>query len=128
VIDSGGGTLTLPLIPVISLTSLTATYPSVYSPSFDFSAVSVNGETGIVTSPSGLPAGRYTAQYVAGRTDLPADLLLAVKEMVRHLWKSQRGAAPRPGSADSAPAAGYLIPNAVAELLSPHKTYGFGLV
>jgi hypothetical protein len=37
-IDSGGGTLTLPLIPVISLTSLTATYPSVYSPSFDFSA------------------------------------------------------------------------------------------
>jgi hypothetical protein len=54
---------------------------------------------------------------------------MAVKEMVRHLWRSQRGPASLPGQGGGDTATpGYLVPNAVAELMGPHKTRGFGLV
>lgn len=141
VVDSGGGTLVLPCIPVISVTSVTAVpgFGGVY----DASGLSLNGQTGVLSPSSnqdsfgfagsnfgsGLLAGRYTVSYVAGREEVPSDILLAVKELVRHLWSTQRGGAKRPGSTDDpAQSSGYLMPYRVAELLAPHKTFGFGLV
>jgi hypothetical protein len=128
IINCGGWALTLPQRPVISITSVVATVPfgTVTVPT----DLVVDGESGVVTSQMwAIPAARYTVTYVAGRDDLPADLLFAVKEMVRHLWRSQRGSASLPGQGGGDTATpGYLIPNAVAELLQPHKIYGFGLV
>lgn len=141
VIDCGGGSLTLPQTPVISLTTITAV-PLAYAGWWGSliglipgpEALSVNPVTGVVTVlsynfPSGLLPGRYTITYVAGREDTPEDLLYAVKEMVRHLWASQRGSAALPGQGGGdTPTPGYLFPNRVAELLQPHKTRGLGMI
>lgn len=119
---SNGATLVLPVAPAVSLTSVTSVSAD---SAVDLETLVFDTETAIVTPIDGqasLAVGwAYTVVYQAGRATLPADLLLGVKELVRHLWRSQRGASARPGSQDSPPAPGYLIPYAVAELLAPHR-------
>lgn len=121
-----GAELTLPVTPVVSVTSITPVsgvamdLANVFVADGDYGVISAAVPTWHASRYSTFPYAAYDVVYVAGRDSCPADLVMAVKEMVRHLWKSQRGAAARPGSADSAPPAGYLIPNAVAELLEPH--------
>lgn len=67
-----------------------------------------------------------TVTYLAGWDPLPADLAHAVKELVRHLWETQRGASTgaRPGFADddTATVAGAFSswPVRVQELLEPY--------
>jgi hypothetical protein len=69
--------------------------------------------------------------YLAGRSTVPDDLLFAVKELVRHLWTTQRGGATRPGSQQSdamsntLPGAAYVFPFRVEQLLAPHEQPGF---
>jgi hypothetical protein len=68
----------------------------------------------------------YDVTYVPGRATLPGDLLLAVKEMVRHLWMTQRGSgASRSGGGDQQ-APGYLMPYRVQELLEPYRLVTVG--
>lgn len=82
----------------------------------------------LVTTNDGtlLPSRYYTVTYVAGRDPVPDDLKLAVKELVRHFWDTQRGPSRRPGStaseatANTVPGAAYLLPFRVSELLRPH--------
>ena len=68
----------------------------------------------------------YDVAYTHGHNPAPADLKLAVKEMVRHLWETQRGGAQRPGSrpsettANTVPGAAYTFPFRVSQLLAPH--------
>jgi hypothetical protein len=124
-VSSAGPSLVLPITPVLSVTSVTSVYDGTV---VDLSSLSLNTSAGIVTPSaygSGFWAtgGAYTVVYEAGRAEAPADLVLAIKEMVRHLWTTQRGGAKRPGSTDSAPAVGYLIPNTVAELLEPYRQF-----
>jgi hypothetical protein len=58
-------------------------------------------------------------------------LLMAVKELVRHMWQTQRGPTRRPGSqpsesaANTVPGAAYLLPFRVSELIAPHLQPGF---
>jgi hypothetical protein len=75
----------------------------------------------------GMIAGPWDVTYQAGRSTVPADLLMAVKELVRHLWDTQRGPTRRPGSAPDGPAPGaaYLLPNRVQELIAPYLLGGF---
>lgn len=51
----------------------------------------------------GGPARNVTVTYMAGWASVPEDLRQAVKELVRHLWETQRGAnsGARPGFADT---------------------------
>lgn len=66
--------------------------------------------------------------------DGPADILLAVKEMVRHLWATQRagseGGTRRPGSqgapglANTLPGAAYTLPIRVSQLIEPYVPLG----
>lgn len=116
----GGPVLVLPVTPLISLTSVTD----------DGSGVLALGglrasTAGVVSSAGGFPYAYYTVIYQAGRTvdaATNADLYLAVQEMLRHKWLSQRGSTTRPGSMpmETIPGAAYSFPYAVSELIAPH--------
>lgn len=125
VYSNGYGALMLPTLPVLSLTSVTP----VNGTALSLSDLYLDTTNGLVTDANGcsLLRGWYTVVYAAGRSSVPADLLLAVKELVRHLWTSQRGSgAARPGAATMPDGASYSLPNRVLELLAPHTSLGIG--
>ena len=80
------------------------------------------GVGGVVTN-SSCSLGTWTLVYTAGWVEMPAPIRTAVLELVRHLWRPQRGTSARP--VDDSPAPGYLIPNRVRELLDPYALPGF---
>ncbi len=120
--------LALRTVPVISLTSVTPV---------DGSAVTLgdmylDSASGVVTmnSGAGFPARYYTVLYSSGRSSCPADLVLAVKELLRHTWAAQRGgpratAQPSELTGNTVPGAAYLLPFRVSELIAPHLQPGF---
>lgn len=118
-----GPSFVLPVFPVLSLTSLT----DAGGTSLPTAGLTVDLASGVVTSPAGFGSGSYTITYSAGRSTCPVDLQLAVKELVRHLWESQRTPARFPGSDEPVAPAGaaYLMPYRVQELLAPHEQFGF---
>lgn len=123
----GNGLLVLPDAPVISVTSVTPTGSD--TTTIDVADLDVNLPAGLIGLLSDYPFtySRYTVVYVAGRSTLPADLRLAVLELVRHYWMTQRGPTRKPGSAPSdsysntLPGAAYAMPFRVAELLAPYR-------
>lgn len=116
------GCLTLPVPPVISLTSVTPNAGSALTVS-DLT-VTTGGQVEFTVG-GWFPAPWYTVVYNAGRTTLPDDLRLAVLELVRHKWaQSQRGGSARPGSPVDPPATAYSFPFSVLELLGPHVQVG----
>lgn len=123
-VDGGTDTLSLPVTPAISLTSVTP----VNGTALTLADLDLDTATGLVRYLAGgtFTAARYTVVYNAGRASVPDDLKMAVKELVRHLWRTQRGSAVRPGSSDSDRVPGWLVPYAVAELLAPHVQAGLG--
>lgn len=126
--------LVLPITPVISLTSVTPYQGSALNPSNLY----VDQVTGLVTANNltGFPALYYDVVYSAGRTTCPNDLLFADKELVRHLFATQRGGTVRGSSAETTPpnsratgpvpGVAYLLPNRVLELIAPHIQGGVG--
>lgn len=122
-----GCSLVLPVLPAVSLTSVTYVGGS----ALILGDLYLDTASGVVTyaSQSGtFASGWYTVVYNAGYATLPDDLMLAVKELVRHLWRSQRGSGTgRPGSApsESVPGAAYIFPIRVEQLLAPHLAFGF---
>jgi uncharacterized phiE125 gp8 family phage protein len=126
-VRSAAGSLVLPVSPVVSVTS---------AANADTTALTVDdlyldGAAGVVSFLDGatlVTPGFYDITYVAGRETCPPDLKLAVKELVRHLWQTQRGPTNRPGARTSdavtsrniPPGAAYLLPFRVMELLAPH--------
>jgi hypothetical protein len=119
--------LVLPVIPAISLTSVTPAD----STALTLADLYLDTEAGVVTynSCAEFTARYYDVVYNAGRTTCPADLQLAVLEMVRHLWGSQRSPALYPGSSVTegpvTPGSAYLMPYRVQELITPHAQAGF---
>ena len=97
----GGGTaLQLSSPPVISVTSVTSAEGAVTVPSR--LTVSSGGMVEFTFFGfSWFPSRFYDVVYQAGWEVLPADLRLAVLEMVRGLWETQRGNAP--GAAGALP-------------------------
>ena len=127
-VDTAAGRLLLSRPPVISLTSVTPVGGSALT----LGDLYLNTRAGVVCGQSGsVPSGTYDVVYAAGRTTCPEDLVLAVKELVRHLWDTQRGPTRRPGSTASEltgntiPGAAYLLPFRVSELIAPHVQPGF---
>lgn len=118
---SGGSVLLLPVIPALSLTSVTP----VGGTALTVGDLSLDGTVGIVTMTGrGFASTSYDVVYQAGRSTLPADLRMAVLELVRHLWESQRSPTRHPAStmADAPTSApGYLLPYRVQELIAPHE-------
>lgn len=129
-VRGGGDALALPYAPAVSLTSVTP----VGSTALTLGDLYLDTAAAVVTYDEGgtFSSDRYTVVYQAGRSTCPADLLLAVKELVRHLWKSsQRGGSTRPGSgggegySNTLPGAAYALPFRVTELIAPHLQPGF---
>jgi hypothetical protein len=118
----GSSSLSLPVTPAISLTSITDATGGV----INVSDVSVS-KAGIVEYPSGgyFGARWYVVVYQAGRTTVPADLLMAVREVVSDNWDSQRGASVRPGLAPDVPTLPFLFSYKVEAYIAPHVQTGF---
>lgn len=103
--NGGANVLILNSPRAVSLTSITYADGTTST----LSDYDLDTATGIVYWNYGT-AGRFpsgtrqvTVTYQAGWSSLPADLVHAVKELVRHLWETQRGAntGSRPGFNDS---------------------------
>ena len=128
-VRGGDMSLRLPTAPALSLTSVTP----VNGTAITLTDLYLNKRWGRVSYNSGslFYARFYDVVYSAGRTTCPDDLLMAVKELVRHLWLTQRGPTRRPGSepsestANTVPGAAYLLPFRVSELIAPHLQPGF---
>lgn len=128
-VRGGGKVLVLPLSPAVSLTSVT---PADDTTGLALADLYLDEEAGLVTYEAGGSFGsrHYDVVYVAGRATLPADLRMAVLELVRHLWDTQRGPS-RAGStvfdttANPTPGAAYMFPFRVEQLLAPHEQLGF---
>jgi hypothetical protein len=123
----GSGALVLSTLPVISLTSVTPYGGSALTLS-DLTLTS----SGTVEYVNGGAFGRgaYTVVYQAGRASLAADLLQADRELVRHLWATQRGSSntrPRPAGdlSNTLPGAAYTFPIRVEQLIAPYRLFGF---
>jgi hypothetical protein len=125
----GGCALVLPTTPAVSLTSVTPYAETAIT----LSDLYLDTASAVVTynSGAGFSARYYDVVYQAGRTTCPDDLLMAVKELVRHLWSTRRGPTRRPGSdpsestSNTVPGAAYLLPFRVSELIAPHIQPGF---
>jgi len=124
-------TLVLPTTPALSLTSVT---PVGGGAALTLTDLYLDARAGVVTynNPNSVFSSQfYDVVYAAGRTTVPADLLMADKELVRHMWQTQRGPTRRPGSspsesmANTLPGAAHALPFRVSELISPHIQYGF---
>lgn len=112
--------------PVLSLTSVTNVASGQVVTGFTVTP----GAVLRMTDDSPLPAGRHTVVYTAGRTTVPENIKWAAKEILRHLWKTQRGGGlPLQGSEDegfAATGAGFLIPYRAQAALEPHEqSWGF---
>lgn len=124
----GGNALLLPP-PVISVTTIVPIGPGNPGP-LDVSALAIDPNAGIVYRYDSVPltSWRWLAvTYQAGWASVPPDLLHAVREMVRHLWASQRGGGTRPGAQASptpVPGAAFAFPWFVSELLEPYLQAG----
>lgn len=122
---NGGGTSLVLRYPAVSLTSI-AYADGTASTLSDYD---LDTATGIVYWNFGT-AGRFpgssrnvTVTYQAGFTSLPADLVHAVKELVRHLWETQRPNKPGRTSGDEfVPGSLDTYPPRVQGLLAPYRT------
>lgn len=119
-IPGGYGTLSLPVTPAVALTSVTPYGGTALT----LGDLYLDTTTGMVSFNAGadFTGTYYTVVYTAGRNPVPADLLLAVKELVSHLWETRRGPTRRPGSGEpTVIGASYALPRRVEQLIAPHS-------
>jgi hypothetical protein len=127
-VQGGGDQLILDTLPIVSLTSVTPAGGSALTVGELMAAPG-----GVVEYTAGGTFGErwYDVVYSAGRSTCPDDLLFAVKELVRHLWETQRGGTRRPGSggsdatANTLIGAAYLYTFKISEQIAPHIQPGF---
>lgn len=124
-VAGGSRALVVNRLPVVTLSSVTPVGGSALDT--DDLTLSPAGVVTYAASDTCFGERSYDVVYVAGRATCPADLMMAVKELVRHMWDTQRGGARRPGSPQSEaasntlPGAAYLFPFRVEQLIAPHE-------
>lgn len=92
----------------------------------------VDMNRGVLTRRYSGVAGRFApgranvhVVYVAGYNTAPADIALATKLLVEHMWQTQRGGAVRPGaSSHEDPRYFYTMPRRVTEILAQYDVPG----
>lgn len=112
-VRGGACELVLPALPVAALTSVTP----VDGDAIDVALLHLDRGAGVVTYNAGSTFGSalYDVVYVPGTLEAPAHVLQAVKELVRHLWKTQRGQQRQDPEAEAGSA--FTLPRRVLELI-----------
>lgn len=123
-IDRGGTALCLSHCPVVSLTTVAAVLTG--GAGYEVADLDVDTETGVVRRlDGGSFCGPLRVTYKAGRAVIPPNISQAAREIVRHMWDTQRGhTGARPGFGEEefvSTGSGYTVPRRVVELLAPHK-------
>lgn len=118
---SGGDCLVLPHAPVASVSSIVGKSGAVVSVAGTY----LNQGAGLIEADTSFSEAWYTVTYVAGYATLPDHLALAVKELVKHLWMSQRGPTTRQGEDPATPITAHLLPYRVQSLLDLEAPLGF---
>lgn len=118
---SGSSCLALPTMPVTAVASITGKSGTLAAVDW------FNGGAGVVYSESVFSEAYYDVAYTAGHVPLPADLRKAAMELVRHLWKTQRGVGSARGASpdESAPGSAHTFPYRVQQLIAPYLLPGF---
>lgn len=129
-------TIVLDKAPVLSITSITPTFPL---PDFTVGVptYSLEPSTGILRQQpfwfsswgfDGIPnyatayGLRLTIEYVAGRPVIPAPLQIAARIIVESLWESRRLAGPKPAAGEEPiPYGREVIPPHAVELIAPYR-------
>lgn len=124
-VAGGGRTLLLPVAPAVSITSVTPVGGTALTVG-DLYLDQAGGAISYASNAS-FSSYWYDVVYVAGRAvnACPDDLLMADKELLRHMWTTQRpsGRFSSPLSdtaANTIPGAAYLFPFRVEALLAPY--------
>lgn len=126
VVSGGGAAALLHTTPVLDVTGLAGVLPTQVAVPLD--VLDTDGDTGVLrrTDGQGFPPGEYRVTYTAGRAAVPANISLAAKLIMQHLWRTNygasRGLAAIGGGDDYAvtepiPGLGYAIPNRALQLL-----------
>lgn len=123
-VHSGGPLLVLGYSPVISLASLAPVLTT--GTTYQVADLDVDTEVGVVRR---LDGGRFCGPlrvtYRAGRPVIPANITQGAKEVIRHMWETQRGhSGARPGFGEEefvTTGSGFTVPRRVMELLAPHR-------
>jgi len=121
--EYGRATVWLNEAPVISVTTVTPVATGGTAVTVADLDVDPSGQVTYKDGYTRFPAGLYLWSYVAGRVIVLAPITLATKELIRHLWRSQRGATglPLQGGEDVyVPTLPFALPNGVRELLAPY--------
>ncbi|MFF0080221.1 hypothetical protein ACFYR1_11045 [Streptomyces canus] len=132
---TSGGTerMLLHTTPVLSVTSITGVEP--WQLEIPVSAVDVDTDTGVLRRSDWLVfwPGPYRVVYLAGRRAVSANISLAGKLILQHLWRTNygasRGLAGIGGGEDFSvteqiPGLGYAIPNRALQLLQADRDIG----
>jgi len=123
-VSGGGCGLVLRTSPVVSLTSVTPVNGSAYS----LTLLTVDKSAGVIEWLSGarFQTGWYDVVFQAGRSTVPEDLKLGIKDLIRDNWThSQRGARPARAADESLPPwASITFSTAVMQKLNPHIQVG----
>lgn len=123
---AGGWSLPLRHGPILSVTSITPWMPGVGAETVAVSQVTVNNETWCLDRNIGFWRGPYLVTYVAGRTTIAYSILMGGKDVLDHLWQTQRGSSmvgPGPVTADdeafNVRGRTFTVPRSVLEMLHP---------
>lgn len=116
--------------PVLAVTAITPLQS--WQQAIDVSALDVDTHTGILRRTDWLWffSGDYRVTYTAGRAIVPANVSLAAKLILQHLWRTKYGAARGVSSSDDflateqVPGFGYAIPNRALQLLQADRDPG----
>lgn len=132
---TSGGTerMLLHTTPVLEVTSITGVEP--WQLDIPVSALDINADTGVLRRNDWLTfwPGPYRVVYQAGRRAVSANIALAGKLILQHLWRTQYGASralPGIGGGDDyavteqIPGLGYAIPNRALQLLQADRDVG----
>lgn len=127
-VDSG---YVLPLShgPIISVTSVTPWMPGMAAETVPVSQITIDYEGWCLERNIGFWRGPYKVIYLGGRVNNSYSIILGAKEILNHLWETQRGpslvgpGAPPANSDESFSIGGraYTVPRAVLEMLHPEE-------
>jgi len=125
---NAGGSLWLRNLPVVTVTSILPWLT--FGVGYSVAQVTWDNESGRVERLDGYPfvGGPFSVNYTAGRPVVTASITLGAKQIIEHLWETQRGgmtfagAGPGPAEDDvmfAIRGKEYTVPRRVLEALAP---------